>query len=698
MGGCVVSVMELQNIFSLVQYRDFEARRDYGVINERISADEADRSGVFRCARLTDAQHTECYNWYDGPNVLQRLSTICRERADQHAMAYRDVEKVAKESKTDDHGRTREWEVTYLRNPTYITYGEVWTRLVGFGRGLVELGLKKGSRVALYEETRWEWLVTMLGTWTQEMCGVTVYANLGEDALLYALKEAACEVLVCNGKSVGKLLALMAKSGVHDATIIYLDELPANVDTTSHRVIAWAEVLATGLRSTAPYTVPDDNDAEVLIMYTSGTTGNPKGVVHTIGAVTQGALGLDDRLTDLIGKEENETYIAYLPAAHIFEFTCENIMLLRGVLICFGNPRTLTDASAKPCGDLQAFNPFFFIGVPRIFETMKKAVEAKLPPVGTLQRQVFDHAYQSRLAALKDGKDTPYWNAKVFSVPRGLLGSKVRGICCGGAPLSDKTQEWMNVVFGHLVAQGYGMTESVCNAAVQRSGELKCEVGQLLRGVEARLLDTEYYKHTDTPHPRGELLLRGRFVFKGYYRQPEMTADAMLPGGWLRTGDVGEIDAQTGQLRIIGRVKALAKNVLGEYIALESLEALYCECAIVAPNGICVLVHPQRPFIAALVLTDEHKAMEFARLHRIDGAAWPAILTNPHFNKAVVAELAEVGRRAGKKPFELLKRVRILSDEWTPENNLVTASMKVRRSEIDKHYADVIAELFEEEA
>ncbi|CAJ1014209.1 AMP-binding enzyme, putative [Leishmania lindenbergi] len=694
MGACVVSVMKMRNSLSLAEAPDFAARRVYGVINQRVTEDEEDRSGVYRCARLTDEQHAEYSNWYDGPNLLERLATICKERSEQHAMAYRTVEKVVKETTQDAKGRAQEWEYTFLNAPTYITYAEMWNRLVAFGRGLVELGLKKDSHVALYEDTRWEWMVTMLGVWSQRMIGVTVYANLGDDALLYALKEAACEALVCNGKNVGKLISLMDESGVQNATIIYLDTLPLDVDTKSHTVIAWTDVLAKGTQSTVPCKLQNDNNAEVLIMYTSGTTGDPKGVVHTIGALTQGALGLEDRLTDLIGKEENESYIAYLPAAHIFELTCENIMLLRGVLICFGTPRTLTDTFARPCGDLKAFNPFFFIGVPRIFETIKKAVEAKLPPVGTLKRKVFDHAYQSRLAALKAGKDTPYWNEKVFKLPRGILGSKLRGICSGGAPLSDKTQEWLTVVLGCPVAQGYGMTESVCNASVQRSGELTCEAGQLLRGVEARLLDTEHYKHTDKPHPRGEVLLRGRFVFKGYYNQPKLTEETVLPGGWLRTGDVAEMDAETGQLRIIGRVKALAKNAMGEYIALENLEALYCECPVVMPNGICVLVDPRQPFITALVLTDEPKAMEFARTHKVENASWPDVLKDSKFLDAVIASLAEIGKRAGKKPFELLKRVRVLCDEWTPENNLVTASMKVRRSTIDAHYADIIKELF----
>ncbi|EPY19966.1 long-chain acyl-CoA synthetase [Strigomonas culicis] len=450
-----------------------------------------------------------------------------------------------------------------------------------------------------------------------------------------------------------------------------------------------------GHSSTKPHTVVSNNDFEGLIMYTSGTTGNPKGVVHSLGSVTQGARGLNDRLTELLGVTEGETYVAFLPAAHIFEFVCEVIMLMRGTLLCYGSPRTLMDVFARPCGDLSQFKPFFLIGVPRIFETIKKTAEGRMPPLGSLKRQIFERAYESRLAALRAGMDTPFWNNKVFALPRSLLGPNIRGVCSGGAPLADKTQEWVNVVLGTPIAQGYGMTETVCNTTVQRTGELDCVAGQLLRGVEVRLLDTDSYKHTDHPNPRGELLVRGKFMFKGYYKQAQMTADCMLPDGWLRTGDVAEIERQTGQVRIIGRVKALAKNVLGEYIAMENLEAIYNQHPLSTPNGVCVLVDVQKNYICALVTTTEANAMKFAQENHLEGE-YPAILDTAAFRKAASHSFAALGRKDGLQSFEIVKHVRVVADEWTPENGLVTASLKVRRSEIDKHYATAIQELFVE--
>ncbi|CAD2221196.1 long-chain acyl-CoA synthetase [Angomonas deanei] len=555
------------------------------------------------------------------------------------------------------------------------------------------MGFKKGSKVAIFEDTRWEWITSMLGLWTQEYVGVTVYANLGYDALVYALKEAECGAIICNGANVPRVAKLMSDFGIKESVIIYLDELPANCDAGAHKVLPWKTVVDMGAASSRDYSIITNNDQDVLIMYTSGTTGNPKGVCHSIGALTQGSRGLNDRLTDLIGHEEEETYLSYLPAAHVFEFICECIMLGRGTVVCFGSPRTLTDLFARPAGDITTFKPFFLIGVPRIFETIKKGAEGKLPPVGTVKRALFDRAYASRLAALKEGYDTPFWNEKVFKIPRAMMGGKMRGICSGGAPLAHKTQEWMNVVIGQPVAQGYGMTETVCNTTVQRTGELNCVAGQLLKGVEVCLLDTETYKHTDKPNPRGELLVRGKFMFKGYYKQEKMTKECMLEGGWLRTGDVAEIDKVSGQVQIIGRVKALVKNALGEYIALENLEALYCQHPISIPNGVCVVADSHKSYITALVLTDESKAMAFAHENNLKGS-WPDILKTKEFNAAVAASMAALGKKEKLMPFELLKYVQVLNDEWTPENNLVTASLKVRRTEIDKHYAETIKQLF----
>ncbi|CUE62532.1 long chain fatty acid CoA ligase, putative, partial [Bodo saltans] len=332
-----------------------------------------------------------------------------------------------------------------------------------------------------------------------------------------------------------------------------------------------------------------------------------KGVVISHGNTVACIKGFSRRLACFLEEDvpEDESYVAFLPLAHILEFAAENVFLMRGSMVGYGNPRTLTNTSARPHGDLQEFKPHILAGVPRIFDTIKKAVEGKLPE--GFKRRLFDRAYEERKEAIAKGLDTPFWDNKVFAMPRQLLGGKVRGILSGGAPMSAKTQEFLMVVFGCSVGQGYGLTETCAVTTIQRYWDTQLEnIGGLVSACEVKLRDVEDWKHTD-PKPRGEICIRGPTVTKGYYKQPEKTAEAFSADGWFSTGDVGEVQPD-GTMKIVGRVKALAKNAFGEYVALDSLESVYVLNDLALPNGVCILVDSQKAYICALVLTDEGKA------------------------------------------------------------------------------------------
>ncbi|KAH9598916.1 AMP-dependent synthetase/ligase [Trypanosoma melophagium] len=702
MGGCVASLLDKKNEWSLVDFPEYQAFTRLKKQTEPVPGTEkVNASAIYRMVGTSDEEHRKLvHDYYHGETPSQCLFRLCKERGSRTVMLYRVLKGIERNTVTDKYGKEKTLE-TYVFEPNHrtITYTELWKKIECLGKGLTEIGLKKGQFVAIYEDTRWEWFCTAHAIWACQMVATTVYANLGDDALVYALKESQCSAIVCNGKNVKKIISLNKSHGLDDTIILYLDDLPEGTDTTGFKVYRWNDVMNKGESSNNPtgdLPGPENCDDTSLVMYTSGTTGNPKGVKHTHGTLGSGFKALSHRVLDLLGEvKEPETYCSYLPLAHIMELGVLTIFVIRGCVIGFGNPRTLTNNFAKPHGDFAEYRPVIVVAVPRIFVTIKKAVEAKLPPPGSFKRTIFDRAYRSRLKALKEGKDTPYYNTKVFAQIREALGGRVRVMLSGGGPMSPSTQEFVNVVFG-MIVQGWGLTETVCCGGIQRTGNLQYDnVGQLLKSVELRLLDTPEYRHTDKPEPRGEILLRGPFLFKGYYKQDEITKECMDDEGWFHTGDVGSL-AENGTVRIVGRVKALAKNSNGEYLALEVLEATYGQNDLCTPNGVCVLVHPGRSYIAAIAITTEDLTMQFAQKNHISGK-FPEILDNPEFRQKVTESFQATARKAGRKSFEIVQNVRLLADEWTPENDVLTAAMKLKRRVIDVRYKDVIEDLFKED-
>ena len=694
MGGCVMSVMGMNRNHekSLVNHPGIHKYRKEPGFNVCVSEAEGDLSGIYRCFHAKDMDQAAAKSEFYDTNLVQRMKETCEKCADRKAVGWRPLDHVEK-CTINENGKDKKWEYLHFKPTEYLTFTQLWSRMVAFGRGLREIGIPAGSRVGIYEDTRVEWLISIYGMWTQGITGVTVYASLGDDALEYAINEAEIDYIICNGKLV-KNLVKVAKTKL--PKIIYLDDIPSGHDIGAATTFRFEDVMAKGeaaSEKTLPIVIPQPDDVAV-IMYTSGTTGDPKGVVMSHGNVSAATSCVGPRLTAFFADipDEEVSYVAYLPLAHILEFTAENAMILRGAFVGFGNPRTLTNNSAKPHGDLAEFKPVFLAGVPRVFDTIKKVVESRIP--GGIKGQIFRKAYDERLDCLKKGYETPYFNKEIFSTVRDTLGGRCQGILSGGAPMSAKAQEFMTVVSGATVVQGYGLTETCAITTTQVPWEMRFdEIGSILPGVEVRLKNVEDWKHTD-PEPRGEILVRGPVVTKGYFKQEEKTAESFDADGWFHTGDVGMFTKE-GNLRIVGRVKALAKNAFGEYVALDALESIYVLNELCMPNGVCVLVDGQKSYIAALVLTDEVKATKFAKANGISGE-YPDFLKNPVFQAKAAESLAATAKLHGKKPFECVKYVRVLNDEWTPENEILTAAMKLKRRVVDIKYKDTIDELFKE--
>jgi len=392
----------------------------------------------------------------------------------------------------------------------------------------------------------------------------------------------------------------------------------------------------------------------------------------------------------------DDEYLAYLPLAHILEYVVEVCFYLVGIRTGYGRVKTLTDASVRNCkGDILAFRPTILVGVPQVWETIRKGILSKVNASGTLRKNIFHGAMavkKANVPVLASFADL------VLNGVKAATGGRLRLAMSGGAALSRETQEFLSVALVTML-QGYGMTESCAMCAILPPELMQYgAVGLPVPCTEIKLIDVPEagYKATGNP-PQGEVCIRGPAVTKGYYKRPDLNEDETIftKDGWLRTGDVGQWNPD-GTLSVIDRIKNLVKLQGGEYIALERLEAVYKSCNWVA--NICVHASAEAKQPIAIIIPHEvHLRHAFAQ-RSLPGIDSTAPLADLCHDKAVQAlmlkECNAVGKKNEFKAMEMLEAVILTADEWTPESGLVTAAQKVQRSKIAKHFAEEIKTIY----
>ncbi|KAG0365083.1 long-chain fatty acid-CoA ligase [Gamsiella multidivaricata] len=441
--------------------------------------------------------------------------------------------------------------------------------------------------------------------------------------------------------------------------------------------------------------VPPTAEDLCCIMYTSGSTGNPKGVLLTHGNLTGAIGGVDIMLRKYI-QEEGDVLLAYLPLAHVLEFLVENVCLYWGVALGYGTPRTLTDASVRECkGDIKELCPTLMTGVPAVWETIRKGVLAQINKGSPLVQSIFHAALSAKswcqdrkLSALSGALDTV-----IFDKVRQETGGRLRYALSGGAPISLETQRFLSTTLCPIL-QAYGMTESCGMCAIMTPEVFSYNrVGLPVPCTEVKLVDVSDggYLSTDEPCPRGEVWIRGPSITSGYFKNPEETAATLTEDGWLKTGDIGEWHPD-GTLAIIDRKKNLVKLSNGEYIALEKLESVYKSTAYC--NNICVCADPMESKPVALIVASEPRVHELAKAKGIEERDFEKLCKNEEIVQAVLEACLATGKRAGLKPAEMLQGVYLEPEEWTAEAGFLTAAQKLKRKEINHAYVEQIKAIY----
>lgn len=568
--------------------------------------------------------------------------------------------------------------------------------------GMRELGLGPGDRMAIFSDTRAEWLLTTLAAFTEKLTVATLYSTLVSDAVACAINETEVSCVVTSVSLLPKLLQLRRKIPQVTLVICFEDSLrKVTADERSSdpslRVLTYEEVLRAGGASQrawppAPPASPDD---VAIVMYTSGSTGAPKGVQITHGNLMASVTSFQDVLS-----WENDVYIGYLPLAHILELSAELFCFFKGTPIGYSSAQTLMYGAARlkkgVPGDINVLKPTVMASVPLILDRIYKKVVQDLRARGPLTDAVFRAALGYKSRWLRLGFCTPLLDALLFSKVRDTLGGRVHVIICGGAALSREVQDFVRCVFCPVL-QGYGLTEVTAAGTCMTLEDTQLNVvGFPVEGCRIKLIDWEEgnYRVSDLPNPRGEVALSSPMVTRGYFRNSELTAESFVDEGgvrWFLTGDVGEL-LPDGQLAIIDRKKDLVKLLHGEYISLGRIETELAKSPYV--NCICVCALPHSEHTVALVAPEVRALKSLAARLGKETSSLDSLCEDEDIKAEVMRDLQELGRKALLAKVEMPQKITICHEKWTTESGLVTAALKLRRKNILEKYREDIERMY----
>lgn len=597
-------------------------------------------------------------------------------------------------------------------------YQTVQRRRANFGAGLVQLhegvGVTESKYgVGLWCQNRPEWQITDLACMSQGLYTVSIYDTLGPDTTEYIISHASLTCVVTSLNHVTTLLKLKSRLPSLKLIVVLdplsagelpgqskadlLNSLASDMGVTIHYI---RDVEALGEQSPRPYNPPRPEDV-ITINYTSGTTGDPKGVVLTHA----NSIAATNSTLLVIGASSRDVICSFLPLAHIYQRVGEHAALLVGAAIGYfhGNIAELVD-------DLKLVRPTIFSAVPRLFNrfgsVIKEATIRQPGFKGALSR----HVVSTKLDALKSqtpgaatNKHALYdriWSRKVVSA-FGL--DRCKTVVSGSAPLDPSLHQFLRAVFANNFVQGYGLTETYAVSLAQLQDDFSAgNCGAVAPTTEACLRDVPdmEYLSSDKPYPRGELLLRGSSLFREYYRSEAETTKAIDEDGWFHTGDICSVD-ELGRFKIIDRVKNVLKLAQGEYISPERIENVYlANCGWMTTAyvhgdshqsflvGIFGIAPEAFAAFAGKVLGQKVEHTDFKKLEDV--------AQDVKVRKAALKELDKIARKNKFNSYERVRAVKLFIDPFTIENQLLTPTLKLKRPQTAKCYRGHLDELYDE--
>ncbi|CAH1794140.1 unnamed protein product [Owenia fusiformis] len=574
---------------------------------------------------------------------------------------------------------------------SWITYKQAYNQARQLGSAFKAKGLESGEDtfIGVYSNNRAEWVITEQACNMFSMVLVPLYDTLGPDACTYIINQTGMNTVVCDKKEKATVLLKSISETPSLKQIIVMDSMDQGLVSAAKEkgvdILLFQDMLDFGQNNiTEP--VPPKPDNLATICYTSGTTGNPKGVMLTHKNIISNVAAVYKIVNEVDTISPSDVHISYLPLAHMFERAVESFMIMQGCHIGFfrGDVKLLLE-------DIKVLKPTFFPVVPRllnrIYDKTLQAVSAS-----KIKSILFNFAMSKKQAEVEKGiirKDS-IWDKLVFKKVQEGLGGRLRLAVTGSAPISEKVMMFCRCAFGCPILEGYGQTEGNAGLTVTLPADTTPgPVGPPLPCNLIKLDDVSEMNYF-AKDGKGEVCAKGPNIMRGYLKQPEKTAETIDSEGWLHTGDIG-MWMPNGTLKIIDRKKHIFKLAQGEYIAPEKIENIYMRASLVAQ--MFVDGNSLQPCLVGIAVPDPEVLPGWASDKGLQGN-FEQLCQKQEVKDAILKEITDLGKKGGLKSFEQVKAIHIHPELFSVENGFLTPTFKSKRPQLRQFFQAKMDEMY----
>lgn len=559
-----------------------------------------------------------------------------------------------------------------------ISSQELYRRVARLQAELKKAGIGKGDRCALLSENRWEWAVADFAMMTAGIVSVPLYPTLAGDQIRYLLEHSEAKaVMVSTVGQLEKIQAAWDRLPKLEGVIIFDAHASDDERVISIEKLIGENPLSDEERQAFEASISAVQPQDLAsIIYTSGTTGVPKGVMLSHGNF---ATNVRDSGFDL---REDDVCLSFLPLSHVAERTSDYVFFYNGSTIAYA------ESIDKVPQNMLEVRPTVVLGVPRFFEKVHGRVIEKVGSAPPLRQKLFHWAVKVGKQATPyrlEGRPMPIGlrarhavaDRLVFSKLRSRLGGRIRYFVSGAAPLAKHLAEFFHAL-GIPICEAYGLTETSPIVSSNQLNDIRFgTVGKVIKNVEVKIAGD------------GEILVRGPNVMQGYYKMEKQTSEAIV-NGWFHTGDIGELSGD-GYLKITDRKKDLFKTSGGKYIAPQPIEN---QLKISAYISTAVVVAEARKFPSALIIPNFEKLRQYAAANELDCVGDKELCRHKKITELLEREVQEACKDMPRH--EQVKKIAVLDQEFSIEKGEITPTMKVRRREVEKLYAEQIEKIYSE--